>query len=231
LLVTGLAGETWPMPPEIRYAKSGRLFIAYQVFGHGPPDLVVAPGYMSNVEQNWEWPGYARFVERLATFSRVIFFDRRGTGLSDRLTDFGTFEDLLDDIRAVMDDAGSERAALLGGAEGGPMCILYAGTFPERTTALILSTTYARRRWAPDYTWGLTPELDAMVMETYEQRWGRGPLGIRALAPSLADDPAFRQWYMRAQRFGGTPAPRWPGTGSPPTSTSARSCPRSGCRH
>ena len=193
------------MPAEIRYAKSNRLFIAYRVFGQGPPDLVVAPGYMSNVEQNWEWPGYARFMERLSSFSRVIVFDRRGTGLSDRITDLGTFDDLMDDIRAVMDDAGSEQAAVLGGAEGGPMCILYAGTFPDRTSALILSTTYARRMWASDYPWGITPELDSQIMEAYEQRWGRGPMGIRVLAPGLADDPAFRHWYIRALRFGGSP--------------------------
>lgn len=189
----------------VRYARSGALFIAYQVFGTGPLDLVVAPGYMSNVEQNWEWPAYARFLERLASFSRVILLDRRGTGLSDRPAAGLTFDDLMDDIRAVMDDAGSERAAVLGGAEGGPMCILFAASFPERTSALILATTYARRMRAPDYPFGLTPEDDARVMAAYEQRWGREPMGIRALAPSLADDPAFRHWYARAERFGGSP--------------------------
>jgi len=189
---------------EIRYARSGPLFIAYQILGQGPPDLVVAPGYMSNLEQNWEWPAYARFFQRLASFSRVILFDRRGTGLSDRMIDVGTFEDLLDDIRAVMDDAGSERAAVLGGAEGGPMCMLFAGTRPERTSALILLTTYARRKWAPDYQWGITPEMDAQTMDSFDH-WGRHPIGIRTLAPRLADDPAFRHWYLRAQRFGASP--------------------------
>ena len=190
---------------EVRYTKSGDLFLAYQVFGEGPLDLVVAPGYMSNLEQNWEWPGYARFLERLASFSRVIFFDRRGTGLSDRVSGAFTFDDLMDDIGAVMDAAGSERAAVLGGAEGGPMCILFAASFPERTSALILVTSYARRLHAPDYPWGITPEIDAAVMAAYEQRWGREPMGIHALAPGLADDPAFRNWYVRAERFGGSP--------------------------
>jgi class 3 adenylate cyclase len=197
--------ETSLVEPEIRYARSDGLFIAYQVFGEGPLDLVVAPGYMSNIEQNWEWPAYARFLERLGTFARVIYFDRRGTGLSDRATGHLTFDDLMDDIRAVMDDAGSERAAVLGGAEGGPMCVLFAATFPERTSSLILVTSYARRLWASDYPWGITPEVDALVMAAYEHRWGRLPMGIRTLAPGLADDPAFRRWYVRAQRFGGSP--------------------------
>jgi class 3 adenylate cyclase len=191
--------------PEVRYARSGGLFIAYQVFGQGPLDLVVAPGYMSNVEQNWEWPGYARFLERLSSFSRVILLDRRGTGLSDHASELLTFDDLMDDIRAVMDDAGSEQAAVLGGAEGGPMCILFAATFPERTSALILVTSYARRLWAADYPAGIKPEVDALVMQAYEHRWGREPMGIHSLAPGLADDPAFRHWYMRAERFGGSP--------------------------
>jgi class 3 adenylate cyclase len=193
------------MSSDIAYARSGQLFIAYRVFGEGPLDLLVAPGYMSNLEQNLEWPSYARFFERLASFARVIVFDRRGTGLSDRALDLGTFDDLLDDMAAVMDAAGSERAAVLGGAEGGPMCMLFAGTRPDRTSALVLTTTYARRMWAPGYEWGITPEQDALVMEAFEYRWGRLPVGMRALAPGLADDPAFRRWYLRAQRFGAAP--------------------------
>jgi pimeloyl-ACP methyl ester carboxylesterase len=215
--------------PDVRYARSGGLFIAYQVFGQGPLDLVVAPGYMSNVEQNWEWPGYARFLERLSSFSRVILLDRRGTGLSDQASELLTFDDLMDDIRAVMDDAGSEQAAVLGGAEGGPMCILFAATFPERTSALILVTSYARRLWAADYPAGIKPEVDALVMQAYEHRWGREPMGIHSLAPGLADDPAFRHWYVRAERFGGVPGRPWPGTGSQPTSTCGTSFPPYEC--
>ncbi|MGH2554661.1 MAG: alpha/beta fold hydrolase [Actinomycetota bacterium] len=193
------------MLPEIRYARSGPQFIAYRVFGSGPPDLVVAPGYMSNVEQNLDWPAYRRFLDKLSSFSRVILFDRRGTGLSDRPGESATFDDFGDDIRAVMDDTGIERAAVMGGAEGGPMCLLFAATFPDRTSGLILVTTYARRMWAPDYPWGITADLDAQIVQAYEERWGRGPMGIRLLAPDLADDPAFRDWYVRALRSGGSP--------------------------
>ncbi|MFZ0014443.1 MAG: adenylate/guanylate cyclase domain-containing protein [Acidimicrobiia bacterium] len=193
------------MAREFRYARVGAQYVAYEVFGEGPLDLVIAPGYMSNLEQNWTWPPYARFFERLSSFARVMVLDRRGTGLSDRLIGTQTFDDLMDDIRGVMDDAGSDQAAVVGGAEGGPMCTLFAATYPERTSALILITTYARRMWTHDYPWGLTAEVDALVEEGYLSLWGRAPMGIRALAPGQADDPAFRDWYVRAQRTGGTP--------------------------
>jgi class 3 adenylate cyclase len=190
---------------EFRYARAGAQYVAYEAFGEGPLDLVIAPGYMSNLEQNWTWPPYARFLERLSSFARVMILDRRGTGLSDRLIGTQTFDDLMDDIRAVMDDAGSDQAAVVGGAEGGPMCALFAATYPERTSALILITTYARRMWTHDYPWGLTAEVDALVEEGYLSLWGRAPMGIRTLAPGQADDPTFRDWYVRAQRTGGTP--------------------------
>lgn len=193
------------MAREFRYARVGAQYVAYEVFGEGPLDLVIAPGYMSNLEQNWTWPPYARFFERLSSFARVMVLDRRGTGLSDRLIGTQTFDDLMDDIRGVMDDAGSDQAAVVGGAEGGPMCTLFAATYPERTSALILITTYARRMWTHDYPWGLTAEVDALVEDGYLSLWGRAPMGIRALAPGQADDPAFRDWYVRAQRTGGTP--------------------------
>ncbi|HET8777491.1 MAG TPA: alpha/beta fold hydrolase [Candidatus Limnocylindria bacterium] len=193
------------MPPEIRYAQSDGVFIAYQVFGSGPQDVVVAPGYMSHLQQNWEWPAWARWLERLASFSRVIMLDRRGTGLSDRVTEGTTLDDLMDDISAVMDDAGSERAAVIGGAEGGPMCILFAATHPDRTSALVVCGGYARRLWAPDYPWGISAEMDARIMKTYARQWGREPMGIQTLAPDLADDPAFRRWYLAAQLAGGSP--------------------------
>ena len=112
----------------------------------------------------------------------------------------------MDDIGAVMDAAGSERAALIGGAEGGPMCALFAATFPERTTALVLASSYARRTWAPDYPWGLDQDSQQRVLDQYEQRWGREDFGLRALAPSALDDDRFRQWYAQACRFAGTPA-------------------------
>ena len=191
---------------ETRYAKSGDLNIAYQVLGDGPIDLVWAPGYMSHLEQNQWWPAYASFLERMAAFSRLIMFDRRGTGLSDRILALGSFEEMMDDIRAVMDAAGSERAALFGGAEGGPMCALFAATFPERTSALILGASYPRRTWAPDYPWGIDEETQEKIFASYETKWGREDFGVRALAPSSADDERFRRWYAQACRFAGTPS-------------------------
>ena len=194
------------MDAETRYARSGDLRIAYQVHGEGPIDLVFAPGYLSHLEQNQSWPAYAAFLERLATFSRLIVFDRRGTGLSDRILALGSFEELMDDIAAVLDAAGSERAALFGGAEGGPMCVLYAATFPERTSALILGASYARRTWAPDYPWGLEEESQQRILDGYDERWGRIGFGSRSIAPSLVDDERFQTWYAQAQRYAGTPA-------------------------
>ena len=195
------------MAGKTRYARSGDLWIAYQVVGEGPVDLVWAPGYMSHVEQNWWWPGYADFLERLASFSRLILFDRRGTGLSDRTLALGSFEEMMDDIRAVMDAASSPRATLFGGAEGGPMCALFAATYPERTTALILGASYARRKWAPDYPWGLDEASQERILAAYENRWGTDPLfGVHALAPTLADDERFQRWHAQACRFAGTPA-------------------------
>lgn len=193
------------MPSETSYARSGDLWIAYQVMGDGPVDLVFAPGYMSHVEQNQWWPGYAHLLERLAAFSRLIIFDRRGTGLSDRTLSLGSFEEMLDDLRAVMDAASSQRAVLFGGAEGGPMCALFAATFPERTAALVLGASYARRKWAPDYPWGLDEQAQQRILAAYEQRWGSEDFGVRLLAPSLAHDERFRRWHAQACRFAGTP--------------------------
>ena len=189
-----------------RYAKSGDLRIAYQVLGDGPIDLVWASGYLSHLEQNRWWPSYADLIDRLASFSRLIVFDRRGTGLSDRILSLGSFEELLDDITAVLDATSSERAALFGGAEGGPMCALYAATFPERVSALILGASYPRRTIAPDFPWGLDADRAEEILSSYDERWGTPSFGVRALAPSLADDERFREWHAQACRFAGTPA-------------------------
>ncbi len=193
-----------PLSPQTQYAKSGDAYIAYQVLGEGPP-LVVATGYMSHLEQNWEWPDSARFYQRLASFARVVLFDRRGTGLSGLISAPATFDEMMDDIRAVMDAAELERAALLGGAEGGPMCMLFAATFPERTAALILAGTYARRMAAPDYPWGITEERYARTLAAFDTRWGREPMGIHAIAPNLAEDRGFRDWYTKAMRYAASP--------------------------
>src|SRR5262245_17045002 len=151
-------GEAMSNMPETRYAKSGDTYIAYQVMGEGPFDLVFVPGFISHLEVQMELPAFASFVGRLASFCRLIRFDKRGTGLSDRLSAIPTLEERMDDVRAVMDAAGSTRAALFGFSEGGPMCIVFAATYPERTTALILYGSYARGAWAPDYPWRATDE-------------------------------------------------------------------------
>jgi pimeloyl-ACP methyl ester carboxylesterase len=193
------------MEAETRYAKSGDLSIAYQVHGEGPVDLLLAPGYLTHLEQNQWWPGYEHFLERLKSFSRLILFDRRGTGLSDRILALGSFEELLDDIRAVLDAASSKKVALVGQAEGGPMCALFAATFPERTSALVLNASYARRMWAPDYPWGLDDASRKRILEGYEARWGSERFALRALARSMEGDEEFRRWYTQACRFAGTP--------------------------
>ena len=191
--------------PETQYARNGDVWIAYQVWGEGHVDLVLVPGYMTHLEQNVEWLRYSQWLERLASFARVIVFDRRGTGLSDRILSLGSFEETMGDIGAVMDAASSEHAYVWGGAEGGPQCILFAATHPDRVHGLVLYASYARRRWAPDYPWGFPDEMIEQAEGAYEQRYGRTPLGIRLAAPSLADDPRFRAYYTKGSRYGGTP--------------------------
>jgi class 3 adenylate cyclase len=179
------------MQPETQYAKSGDVHIAYQVVGDGPLDLVYVPGWVSHVEYQWENPRLARAFERLASYSRLILFDKRGTGLSDRVPDSAlpTLEERMDDVRAVMDAAGSERAALFGTSEGGPMSLLFASTYPERTRALILQASYPMRRWTPDFPWGVTPEQQAVYAELTERNWGKGgDIGFRTPADASARD-------------------------------------------
>lgn len=192
------------MRPVTRYAKSGDVHIAYQVTGEGLLDLVFVPGFVSHLEYRWEDSRKARFLERLASFTRLISFDKRGTGLSDRVAEMPTLEQRMADVRAVMDATGSERAALLGVSEGGPMSILFAATYPKRTTALVIYGAYARRSWAPDYPSGRTDaEWDAML-GTMEQQWG-GPMGLSIWAPSAADDEAFKTWWATYLRLSASP--------------------------
>jgi pimeloyl-ACP methyl ester carboxylesterase len=180
------------MRPQTRYARSGDLHIAYQVVGDAPLDLIFIPGWVSNVEECWEQPGLASFMERLASFSRLILFDKRGTGLSDRVANDQppTLEERMDDLRAVLDAAGSERTALFGHSEGGSMSLLFAATYPERARALITFGVFARRRRAPDYPWAPTDEDRAATIDRIERDWVTEDL-VRPLAPSRADDPAF----------------------------------------
>ena len=192
------------MTPETRYARSGDVSIAYQVAGDGPIDLVVAPGWVSNVEVLWEDPAVARFFGRLATFSRLILFDKRGTGQSDRVADMPTLETRMDDVRAVMDAVGSTRAALCGYSEGGVMCALFAATYPDRTAALVMVGSYARSRKASDYPWGRPDAALGELLDAIRDGWG-GPVGFEARAPSLARDERARQWWARFLRMSASP--------------------------
>ena len=191
---------------ETRYARSGEVSIAYQVVGEGPFDLVYVPGWVSNIDLMWDEPGYAAFLERLASFSRLIIFDKRGTGLSDQvpLDQLPTLEQRMDDVRAVMDAAGSARAALLGHSEGGNMCVLFSATYPERTSALVLVGCYAKRIRSVDYPWAPAAEDREREIEKTEARWG-SPDMLRALAPSKANDEAFERWVGRYLRQSASP--------------------------
>ena len=195
-----------PRAPETMYARSGDVNIAYQVVGDAPLDLVFVMGWVSHMEYFWREPRFARFLMRLASFSRLILFDKRGTGLSDRvpINQLPTLEQRMDDVRAVMDAVGSERAALCGVSEGGPMCSLFAATYPEKTLALVMIGTYAKRIRDAEYPWGPTQEQREHFFEVMRKQWG-GPVGIDERAPSAANDPAFRDWWATYLRMGASP--------------------------
>jgi class 3 adenylate cyclase/pimeloyl-ACP methyl ester carboxylesterase len=190
--------------PETKYAKSGGVNIAYQVLGDGPIDVVHIPPFVSNLELQWDDPFQARYLRRLASFSRLIMLDKRGTGLSDRV-DVASLEDRMDDVRAVMDAADSKYAAVFGSSEGGALAILFAVTYPQRTSALVLYGAYPRLSWAPDYPRGI-PASDEML-EAFETHWGRvgGGLPLAFLHPSRSDDPAFQEAVARFERLSASP--------------------------
>lgn len=193
------------MPP-IKYTKSGGVHIAYQVVGDGPIDLVLVHGWVSHLEMNWDEPSIARFLERLAGFSRLILFDKRGTGLSDRVaeTDLPTLEQRMEDVHAVLNAVGSQRAALLGISEGGPMCALFAATYPERTTALVMCGSYARWMHDDDCTWAPTREQHEAAFAAYERGWGTS-IGFKTVAPTASADERYRNWWARYLRMGASP--------------------------
>jgi pimeloyl-ACP methyl ester carboxylesterase/DNA-binding winged helix-turn-helix (wHTH) protein len=191
-------------PPATHYARSGDVNIAYQVIGDGPIDLVFVMGWVSHLEYFWKEPSFARFLLRLASFARLILFDKRGTGLSDRVAALPTLEERMDDVRAVMEAVGSDRAALLGISEGGPMCSLFAATYPEKTAALVMIGTYARRIWSPEYPWAPTVEARRHFFDEIRDQWG-GPVGLDVRAPSAAADPSFRAWWSAYLRMGASP--------------------------
>ena len=192
------------MPVETKYAKSGDVHIAYQVLGQGPLDLVWVAGWASHLDHQWQLPSLARYLRRLASFSRLIAFDKRGTGLSDRVAELPTLEQRMDDVRAVMDAVGSERAALFGTSEGGCMCSLFAATYPERTVALILYGAWAKRLWAPDYPWAPTPEARQAFLDSVEEQWG-GEVDLSTMAPSAANDERYRKWWVDYLRLAASP--------------------------
>lgn len=188
--------------PTVKYAQSGDVDIAYQVIGDGPVDLVFMLGFVSNLEVIWEYPSYARVLQRLASFSRLILFDKRGTGLSDRRFGVPILEQRSDDIRAILEVVGSQQAAIFGFSEGGPMSLLFAAAHPERVSALIL---WGARAWNTEYRpeaqiAGKEPEL----LKAMRQEWGE-PWAINGMAPSLADDAFFREWWAKYLRQGASP--------------------------
>jgi len=201
---TARVRTTGDLKPETRYAKSGDINIAYQVLGSGPVDLIYVPGWVSHLEYGWEEPSLARFYRRLASFSRLILFDKRGTGLSDQSTNMPTLEQRMDDVRAVMEAVHSERAVVFGMSEGGNMAMLFAATYPERTIALIAFGVFAKRIYDPEYPWAPTPEERQKFYDAIEHEWS-GPLGVEDLAPSMANDERFRNWWASYQRRSASP--------------------------
>jgi class 3 adenylate cyclase len=196
--------------PSTHYVKSDDVYIAYQVLGEGSLDLIFVPGFVSNVEAMWQSPNRSRFFRRLASFCRVIIFDKRGTGMSDRSSQIFTLEQRMHDVQSILNEVGSQRAALFGISEGGPMSLLYAATYPERTSALVLYGTYAKRSWSPDYPFGWTDEKWKDVLDNIEHHWGT-PQGISVTmwAPSIASDPRAAEGlasYLRASASPGAAA-------------------------
>jgi class 3 adenylate cyclase len=198
------------VPPETRYAKSGDVSIAYQVMGEGEHDIVWVPGGISNVELAWEWPQWAYLYERIAELGRLIIFDKRGTGLSDRATGIAQLETRMDDVRAVMDAAGSQRAALLGVSEGVPMTLLFAATYPERVTAAVLYGSSApRATWAPDYPTAMPRQEWLERIALRERAFGTRDeveRTINWLAPGLSGNEDFIEFWARLSRQSASPS-------------------------
>ncbi len=194
--------------PEIRYAQNGDVHIAYQTIGNGPLDIVFVDGFITHLRAQWDDPAYRRFAERLATFARVILFDKRGMGLSDRVA-AGTLEERADDVRAVMDAVGSERASLIGVSEGGPMSILLAATHPERTHSLMLCGAEVKEEISDDWPWGeSTPEEHEAYVQAVPERWGTIEMGrsiVSGVMPSAAGDEAAAEAWRRIVVEGASP--------------------------
>jgi class 3 adenylate cyclase len=188
------------MQPVTQYAKSGDVHIAFQSFGNGPINLVMVPGFVSNVENYWDEPDLARFLNRLGSYARVVTFDKRGTGMSDRGVELPGLDQRMDDLRAVMDAAGMEQAALLGISEGAPLSVLFAATYPDRCRALVLYGSFSRFSY-----WFPTKEALEAFFGYVEKAWGTGG-SVQKFAPSRANDATFQRWWGRNERLGASPA-------------------------
>ncbi len=191
--------------PETRYADSGDALIAYQVVGSGPLDIVYVPTWVSNIDMLWDEPAVTRFFDRLSSFARLILFDRRGTGLSDRVSEPPGLEAQIDDVIAVMDAAGVGRAVVMGQLEGGSMSAVFAASHPERVSQLVLYAAFARVLRGDGYEWAPTPEERAVRMDEISTTWGTGT-SLFQFAPSLVGNESMRRWMARFERAAGTPA-------------------------
>lgn len=191
--------------PATQYTKTGSFNIAYQVFGSGPVDLVYIPGWISNIDWMWACPELVSFFTELGKMARVILFDKRGTGLSDRVTDFATLEERMEDISAVMDACHSKKAVLFGHSEGGSVSMLFAATFPERVISLMTFGVFAKRQYSEDYPWAPTDEEREKLYDSIRDGWGTDNMEIGDLAPSKTDDPVFMNWLSSYFRFGASP--------------------------
>lgn len=194
------------MKPATQYTKSGRINIAYQVFGSGPTDLVYIPGWVSNIDLMWDCPDLVNFLTKLSQYTRVILFDKRGTGLSDRVVELSTLEERMDDLRAVMDAVNSSKAVLFGHSEGGSVSALFAATYPNRVISLITFGVFAKRRYSSDYPWAPTDEERQKVYEMIETSWGSGDMDLESLAPSKAGNQEFMNWLSSYFRSGASPS-------------------------
>ena len=183
------------MQPDTRYARSGDVHIAYQIFGDGPTNLVVVPGFVSNIENYWDEPDLARWLHRLGSYARVAMFDKRGTGMSDRVAELPGLDQRMDDLRAVIDAAGMEQASVFAISEGGPLSVLFAATYPDRCRAMVLYGSFARAR----------KEFVTEFLSYIDQSWGTGG-SLPIFAPSRANDPGFQRWWGRFERLGASPA-------------------------
>ncbi|MDX1284035.1 MAG: alpha/beta fold hydrolase [Draconibacterium sp.] len=194
------------MKPKTNYTKSGSFNIAYQVIGNGPVDIIYIPGWVSNIDMMWAEPRLAAFLTRLSLFSRLILFDKRGTGLSDRTDEYSTMEERMDDINAVMDATNSEKAFLFSHSEGGSVSLLFSLKCPERTLGVIGFGIFAKRRYSEDYPWAPTDEEREVSNKLIEENWAHGDLDeLRTLVPSLAHDNGFMDWLASYLRSGASP--------------------------